>query len=141
MIILIEDNFENGNEHDHNNELEQEPKHGQHYQGSPYQHGQYQQEQERVVLEPDQVYGGHQTVPNNTLGIISLVTGILGMVFYFCCFGIDLVLGVAALVTGILGNQQGQDYSLVGIVLGIIVIVLNLMALLGILGFSILSFL
>ncbi len=68
---------------------------------------------------------------DNTLGVISLVTGIAGLVFFFCCFGIDLVLGIVALVTGILGHRNNQSYSLAGLIMGAIVLGLNVLVILG----------
>lgn len=62
--------------------------------------------------------------PNNTLGTISLVSGILGVLF-FCCPYMSVILGIAALVCGILGYQQQQKYALAGIILGAIATVLG----------------
>ena len=64
---------------------------------------------------------------DNTLGTIALVTGIVGIVLFFCCFGVDFILGIVALVTGILGHREGQKYALAGLVMGAVVIVLNLL--------------
>ncbi len=63
--------------------------------------------------------------PNNTLGTISLVSGILGVLFFFCCPYMSVILGIAALVCGILGYQQQQKYALAGIILGVIATVLG----------------
>ncbi len=63
---------------------------------------------------------------NNTLGIISLVTGILGVLLFLCCSYVSIILGIAALICGILGRQQNQDYSLPGIILGAVAIVLGI---------------
>ena len=63
--------------------------------------------------------------PNNTLGTISLVSGILGVLFFFCCPYMSVILGIAALVCGILGYQQQQKYALAGIILGAIATVLG----------------
>ncbi len=69
---------------------------------------------------------------NNTLGVISLVTGILAIILYFCCIGLDFLLGIIALITGIIGHKEGQDYALAGMILGIVVLSLYLMLFLGI---------
>ncbi len=57
--------------------------------------------------------------PNNTLGTVALVCGILGVLFFFCCPYLSVVLGLVALICGILANQQQQKYALAGIILGI----------------------
>lgn len=64
--------------------------------------------------------------PNNTLGIISLVSGIIGVILFLCCSYISVVLGIVALICGILGYQQKQQYALAGIILGAISIVLGI---------------
>ena len=63
---------------------------------------------------------------NNTLGIISLVVGIVGVLLFVCCSYISVVLGIVALICGILGYQQKQQYALAGIILGAISIVLGI---------------
>ncbi len=69
-----------------------------------------------VVVEP----------ANNTLGIISLVAGIVGVLLFICCSYISVVLGIAALICGILAYQQKQQYALAGIILGAISLVLGI---------------
>ncbi len=68
---------------------------------------------------------------DNTLGILSLVFGILGvanMLFCSCCMGpynvIAAVVGMVALVCGIIGHQNNQQYALAGLVLGAITVFL-----------------
>ncbi len=63
---------------------------------------------------------------NNTLGVISLVAGIAGVLLFICCSYISIILGVVALICGILGKQQEQEYALAGIVLGAVAIVLGI---------------
>ncbi len=63
---------------------------------------------------------------NNTLGIISLVTGILGVLLFVCCSYLSVVLGIVALICGILAHQQQQQFALPGIILGAIAIVLGI---------------
>ncbi len=63
---------------------------------------------------------------NNTMGIISLVAGILGLLLFVCCSYISIVLGIVALVCGILALQQQQQFALAGIVLGALSIVLGI---------------
>lgn len=76
---------------------------------------------------------------DNTLGIISLVTGIAALIMFACCVGVDLVLGIVALVTGIIGHKNDQSYSLAGLIMGAIVVGLNVLAILGFLSMSILD--
>lgn len=63
---------------------------------------------------------------NNTLGTVGLVSGILSVIFVFCCGYLSIVLGIIALVCGILAQQRQQQYGLAGIVLGAIGIVLGI---------------
>lgn len=75
--------------------------------------------------------------PNNTLGTVALVCGILGVLFFFCCPYLSVVLGLVALVCGILANQQHQKYALAGIILGIAALALGIIfAIIGQLFFS-----
>jgi len=65
---------------------------------------------------------------NNTLGIISLVFGILGVLgaLLCCCFSpVGSVLGIVALICGILGHQQKQQFALAGLILGAVAIFLG----------------
>jgi hypothetical protein len=65
---------------------------------------------------PTQSQNQAASKPSKTLGIISLVTGIIG----FFAFGI--ILGVVALVTGLVEKPR-SGLSVAGIVLGIVDIV------------------
>lgn len=65
-----------------------------------------------------------ETPKNNTLGIISLVSGIVGIVLAFCCYPVGIILAILALICGIIGNQRGQQYAMAGIVLGAIALLL-----------------
>lgn len=61
----------------------------------------------------------------NTLGIISLVLGILGIVLAWCsCAGIPF--GLGALICGIIAKQQNQDFAVAGIVLGAVSLVIGI---------------
>jgi len=64
-------------------------------------------------------------VENNTLGVTGLVTGILGLVFAFCCSPLGVLLAVVALVCGIMANGRRQKFAIAGIVLGAIALVLG----------------
>mgnify|MGYP001323082984 CR=1 FL=1 len=61
---------------------------------------------------------------NDTVGIIGLIAGIVG-VLMSCCWPLGLVLGITALVCGIIANSRGQRFSVAGIVLGIIALLLG----------------
>ncbi len=63
---------------------------------------------------------------NNTLGIISLIAGIVGVLLFVCCPYISVVLGIVALICGILAYQQQQQYALAGIILGATSILLGI---------------
>ncbi|MFO7951475.1 MAG: DUF4190 domain-containing protein [Bacillota bacterium] len=63
---------------------------------------------------------------NNTLGTVSLVAGIGGVILFLCCSYISIILGTTALICGILGRQQNQEYALPGIILGAVAIVLGI---------------
>ena len=68
----------------------------------------------------------YQPPQNNTLGIVSLVSGIAGLIFSICCYPLGIVLSILALICGIIGNQRGQQYALAGIILGAISLLLSL---------------
>lgn len=78
--------------------------------------------------------------PNQTLPVISLILGIVGVVF--CCYGFPF--GVAALVTGFLGfnnvnkdpmNYGGRGLAIAGMIMGAIsLFVMVIFVLIGIAG-------
>ncbi len=75
--------------------------------------------------------------PDNTLGTVSLVTGILAVIFFLCCPYLAVILGLVAIICGILASQRQQKYALAGIILGAVGIVLGIIfAILGQLLFS-----
>jgi len=78
-------------------------------------------------------------VHNNTLGTISLITGIVGLVMFFCCIVIDVILAIIAIVTGILGYKDNQQYALLGIILGSITLGLSVLAIAGLVSLAILE--
>lgn len=77
---------------------------------------------------------------NNSLGVTSLVTGILGLLFAFCCSPLGALLGVVALVCGIIGNSRQQRFAVAGIVLGAISIFLGILLSIFILPFIVAGF-
>ena len=76
---------------------------------------------------------------NNSLGTVSLVTGILALVLTFCCPVIDIALAIVAIITGIIGYRDGQDYSLAGLILGIVAMAIYVLGILGIVSVAILE--
>lgn len=64
--------------------------------------------------------------PNNTLGIVSLASGIAGLIFSICCYPLGIILAILAIICGIIGNQRGQKFALAGIILGAISLILAL---------------
>jgi hypothetical protein len=77
-----------------------------------------------------------QAKKTNTLSIVSLATGIIGLPLYFC-YGAGLILSVAALITGIIGrkqiresggSQEGDGMAIAGLILGGIPMVLFVLA-------------
>ncbi len=65
------------------------------------------------------------SAPSDTLGIASLICGILGVLLFLCCSYLSVILGIAALICGILAGQQQQKYATAGIILGALSIVLG----------------
>jgi len=64
---------------------------------------------------------------NNTLGVVGLVTGILGLVFAFCCSPLGVLMGIVAVVCGIIASGRGQKFALAGIIMGAIAFVLGIL--------------
>ena len=71
---------------------------------------------------------------DNTLGIVSLASGIAGVLLAFCCPYIDIVLGITAVVCGFLAYNKKQDYAVAGIVLGALAIIIGIIV--TIIGFG-----
>jgi hypothetical protein len=80
---------------------------------------------QNTPFQPPPISGGGQ---NQTLAIVSLVCGILGILLSFCCYG-GIPLGIAAAIIGFLGMKNvnsnpesygGKGMAIGGIVTGII---------------------
>ncbi len=67
--------------------------------------------------------GHRERSRRDTLGLLSMIVGILGLVFSFCCTFLSLVPGIIAIVCGFIARNQGQKYALSGIILGILAII------------------
>ena len=59
----------------------------------------------------------------DTLGLLSMIVGILGLIFSFFCTFISLVPGIIAIVCGFISKNQGQKFAISGIILGILAII------------------
>jgi len=57
---------------------------------------------------PPQGYGPPAQPPNNTLGLISLITGIASIPLV-CCWPLGLAAGIAGVVLGHLGKQKAAQ--------------------------------
>lgn len=91
--------------------------------------------------EPPGTPTGSQ-VPTNSLAIISIITGIAGLLGFFACCcspaitgGWFLLLGIPAAITGWMarnqimqsyGQQEGESLALTGLIMGIVEIVVAL---------------
>lgn len=78
---------------------------------------------------------GYNNGGNKALSIVSLVLGILSIVFSCCCYGVLSVLfGAGAIVCAVISNKQGKTglakagmiCAIVGIVLAVIWLILTL---------------
>ena len=81
--------------------------------------------------------------PTNTLAIVSIGLGILGLVGCFCWGIFGIIFGALAAITGYMarkqivasqGAQQGMQLATVGMIMGIAEAVLGLIILLAIIG-------
>jgi len=61
---------------------------------------------------------------DNSLGLISLIFGILALLATLSLFG-GIALGIIAVVTGYMAKKRGQQYGNVGFIMGIIAIVIG----------------
>ena len=82
-------------------------------------------------------FPGQAAPPRNNRALISLVTGIAGIVFAFCCSPIGLVLGVVGAVLGYLtraeihrtgAGKESENLALGGLITGGIAVVLSVIA-------------
>ena len=58
-----------------------------------------------------------------TLGIISLIIGVFGLLFSFCCTFMAVLPGLIAAVCGVISNNNGQKYGLAGMILGFLTVI------------------
>ncbi len=62
----------------------------------------------------------NEEMQNDTLGLVGMIIGILGVLFSFCCTFLSILPGIAAIVCGVVAYNQGQRYGISAIVLGVI---------------------
>ncbi len=74
---------------------------------------------------------------NSTLGLVSLITGIIALLTLSCCGPLSIILAITAIIVGIIAGREDQDYARIGIILGVLGLVTPLLLLLFIAGFSI----
>ena len=73
------------------------------------------------------------------VGIVSIILGILGLIFYFIGFFffsfvdnrfygmiIGVILGIIAIILGYIAKKEGDNYGTYGIYLGVLVIIIAL---------------
>lgn len=81
-----------------------------------------------------QGYGGQPPQSNSTLAIVSLVTGIIGILGGCCCGWLGIV-GIAGIVTGVMarkeidqsgGTKKGAGMALAGIICGAVGLVIGI---------------
>jgi hypothetical protein len=87
----------------------------------------------QVTAPQPQTGYGAPAAPNNTLGLISMILGIVAIVLS-CCFGAGIIFGAVAAVLGYLGKQkvaQGQatnpGQAQAGFITGIVAVGLSLL--------------
>ena len=86
---------------------------GSQYQGNQYQNNQYQGNQN----QGNQYQAQGQKPDSNTLGILSLIFGIVSLVFFCSCF--NIITGIVAIIFGIIqlvGHKTGKGLAIAGIV-------------------------
>lgn len=59
---------------------------------------------------------------NETLGLVSIISGIAALLIGFFFFHLGLLLGIVAVVCGYLGYTKGQQYSFPGMIIGVFAI-------------------
>jgi hypothetical protein len=82
-------------------------------------------------------FPGATAPPRNNRALISLVSGIAGIVFAFCCSPIGLVLGLVGAVLGYLtraeiqrsgAGKESENLALGGLITGAVAVVLSIIA-------------
>ena len=93
-------------------------------QGGPYNQGNNYGGSQIIVgeQEPDQ--------KSSTFAVVSLVLGILGLVFVCCVFYISFILGIIGLVLGIISlvqNRDGKGLAIAGTILNGLTVLISIL--------------
>lgn len=65
---------------------------------------------------------------NNTLGIISLVAGIIALVT-MCCFGVGFIPALVAIICGFMAKSRNQKFAVAGLIMGFIAAAVSIVVL------------
>ena len=110
----------------------QQPTPGQDPYGQQPQYGQ-QPPQYGQQPYPGGGYGEPPAQPNNTFGLIAMITGIVGVVLGLCCGVFAIPIGIVAAVLGFLGRKKVQEgqanndgQAKAGLILGIAGVVVSI---------------
>ncbi len=75
---------------------------------------------------------GPGAAPNNTLGLIGMICGIVAIPLA-CCFGLGTLVGIAGIVLGFLGKQKAdkgeannRGQAMAGIICGAVAVILGI---------------
>jgi hypothetical protein len=86
------------------------------------------------LTTPHQPAGAPASAPNNTLGLVSMILGILAIVLA-CCYYIGVGVGIAAVVLGFMGKQKADQglatnrgMAMTGLICGAVAIALGILA-------------
>jgi len=73
---------------------------------------------------------------NSTLGLFSLIMGIVSLLTLSCCGPLSIILAITAVITGIIARTENQEYATIGIILGALGLILPVLLALFITGFA-----
>ncbi len=73
---------------------------------------------------------------NSTLGLFSLIMGIVSLLTLSCCGPLSIILAITAVITGIIARTENQEYAVIGIILGVLGLILPVLLALFITGFA-----
>jgi len=73
---------------------------------------------------------------NSTLGLFSLIMGIVSLLTLSCCGPLSIILAITAVITGIIARTENQEYATIGIILGALGLMLPVLLTLFITGFA-----
>jgi len=73
---------------------------------------------------------------NSTLGLFSLIMGIVSLLTLSCCGPLSIILAITAVITGLIARTENQEYATIGIILGVLGLILPVLLALFITGFA-----